>query len=137
MPHECHAIECGAEIAPKLLFCLKHWRMLSKKLKDLIWENYRPGQERDKKPSRAYLFYQRQAVNDVARREGKAPLEEFKSLEQAEAAAALFARLSPAQEPGLASPSVDTVQRSAGRLERGGVAQLSLFPIASSQEPAA
>jgi hypothetical protein len=42
-----------------MLFCLTHWRALPQKIKDAVWREYRPGQERDKKPSLRYLAVQR------------------------------------------------------------------------------
>lgn len=50
---------------PKLLFCLKHWRMTPKKIQLLIWRHYRPGQEIDKRPTREYLEVQQMAVRAV------------------------------------------------------------------------
>jgi hypothetical protein len=35
--------------------CKRHWFMLPKRLRDEIWRTYRPGQERDKKPSAEYM----------------------------------------------------------------------------------
>jgi hypothetical protein len=39
-----------------------HWASLPKRFKDAIWREYRPGQERDKKPSVRYLAVQQAAV---------------------------------------------------------------------------
>jgi hypothetical protein len=54
MKHTCHWPGCHKEILPKLAMCPTHWFRLPKKLRDLIWATYRPGQEVDKKPSEAY-----------------------------------------------------------------------------------
>ena len=35
--------------------CKPHWFRLPKRLRDQIWATYRPGQERDRNPSEAYL----------------------------------------------------------------------------------
>lgn len=35
--------------------CKKHWFMLPKHLRDLIWATYRPGQEITKDPSQEYI----------------------------------------------------------------------------------
>jgi hypothetical protein len=35
--------------------CKKHWFMLPKSLRDLIWGTYRPGQEKDMTPSKEYM----------------------------------------------------------------------------------
>jgi len=53
--------------------CKRHWFMVPKPIRDRIWRHYRPGQERDWKPSRAYLEAAKEAVVAVAQREGKAP----------------------------------------------------------------
>ena len=67
--HRCHARDCDKEIPPKLLFCLRHWRMLPTRLQIRVRATYRPGQEIDKRPSEAYLVAQREAVEYVAIRE--------------------------------------------------------------------
>jgi hypothetical protein len=35
--------------------CREHWFKLPKTLRDSIWQEYRPGQEIDKKPSARYI----------------------------------------------------------------------------------
>ena len=69
MKHTCHAKGCNVEVAPKLLMCIRHWRMVPKTLQAAIWRHYRPGQEIDKQPSEAYLVTQRAAVAAVAAKE--------------------------------------------------------------------
>jgi len=54
-----------------MLFCGKHWRMLSKSAQAVIWREYRPGQERDKNPSARYLVAQAFVVAFVAGKDGK------------------------------------------------------------------
>lgn len=51
--------------------CARHWRMVPRELQRDVWREYRPGQERSKDPSRAYLMAATAAVNAVAEREGK------------------------------------------------------------------
>jgi len=53
--HECHWPDCKTQVKPALWGCLKHWKMLPKELRDLIWATYRPGQERNLNPSPAYV----------------------------------------------------------------------------------
>lgn len=72
MSHTCHAVNCTAEIPPKLFMCAKHWKMVPKKLQVNVWNEYRPGQEVDKRPSLAYLAVQQFAVGEVAAQEGLA-----------------------------------------------------------------
>jgi hypothetical protein len=72
MSHRCHALGCNKEIPPKLLMCLRHWRMVPERLQAEIWRTYRPGQEIDKMPSEAYMEAQRAAISAVAEREAAA-----------------------------------------------------------------
>jgi hypothetical protein len=46
--------------------CKPHWFALSKRLRDAIWREYRPGQENDKRPSARYMAVQRRAVGELA-----------------------------------------------------------------------
>lgn len=71
MKHTCHAEGCDAEVAPKLLMCGRHWRMVPGLLRARVWATYREGQEVDKKPSQAYMEAQRAAIEAVALREGR------------------------------------------------------------------
>lgn len=55
MSHTCHAKGCDRRVPPRMFMCKAHWFRLPKPLRDAIWATYRPGQENDKQPSRAYL----------------------------------------------------------------------------------
>lgn len=66
--HTCHAEGCEVGVAPKLLMCLKHWRMVPKPLQVQVWRHYRPGQENDKRPTAEYLEAARAAIDAVAGR---------------------------------------------------------------------
>lgn len=68
--HKCHALRCTTSVPPKMFMCRKHWYMVPKPLRDLIWHHYRPGQEIDKDPSQAYVQVAVAAVNAVADKEG-------------------------------------------------------------------
>lgn len=67
--HQCHARECSAPCPPSRLMCGRHWRMVPKPVARKVWETYRPGQEVDKRPSRAYLDAADAAVEAVAQAE--------------------------------------------------------------------
>jgi hypothetical protein len=54
-PHSCHWPGCKQQVPPAKWGCAAHWFQLPKELRDLIWSTYRPGQEKDMRPSRAYL----------------------------------------------------------------------------------
>lgn len=62
MSHTCHAHNCTVNVPPRMLMCLKHWKMIPKELQSRIWKTYRPGQEKDKMPSEDYLLVQRACV---------------------------------------------------------------------------
>lgn len=70
MRHACHALGCNAAVPPRMLMCLRHWRMVPKPLQADVWATYRPGQEIDKRPSQDYLTAQQAAIVAVAEREG-------------------------------------------------------------------
>lgn len=69
--HLCHAVACERPVPPAILMCAAHWRMVPGELQREVWRTYRPGQERDKSPSRAYLTALKRAVDVVARQEGR------------------------------------------------------------------
>ena len=71
MKHPCHAEGCEVEVPPRMLMCIKHWRMVPRPLQALVWRHYVPGQEIRKDPTREYLEVQKQAVEIVARLEGR------------------------------------------------------------------
>lgn len=56
-----------------MLMCIKHWRMVSKPLQKKVWAAYVPGQEIRKNPTREYLNVMREAIREVAAKEGRAP----------------------------------------------------------------
>jgi hypothetical protein len=53
--HHCHWPGCKKQVPPAMWGCREHWFKLPKYLRDKIWAAYRPGQEKDMNPSRAYL----------------------------------------------------------------------------------
>lgn len=67
MTHRCHWPGCQRRVPPKMWGCRPHWFALPKVIRDEIWATYRPGQEHDKMPSRAYLEAARKA-EDYARK---------------------------------------------------------------------
>ena len=69
MSHTCHADNCQKNIAPKLFMCLQHWKMVPKDMQNNVWNNYRQGQENDKRPTIAYLKATRLARCFVAFKE--------------------------------------------------------------------
>jgi hypothetical protein len=55
MSHNCHAEGCDIAVPPKMFMCKGHWFQLPPELRNQVWATYRPGQERDKMPSAAYV----------------------------------------------------------------------------------
>lgn len=68
--HVCHAMGCSTIVPPHLLMCAPHWGRVPVPLRRIVWREYRPGQERDKRPSARYLVVQAFVVAIVARAEG-------------------------------------------------------------------
>lgn len=80
MAHTCHARDCTKSVPPKMLMCLKHWRMVPRLEQAAVWATYVPGQEITKDPTNAYLIAAKDAINVVAEKEGKAPLPTLRDL---------------------------------------------------------
>lgn len=53
--HHCHWPGCTKQVPPAMWGCREHWYSLPKNLRDRVWRAYRPGQEKDQRPSRQYL----------------------------------------------------------------------------------
>lgn len=73
MTHHCHATDCNREIKPELFMCAKHWHMVPKELRDLIWHHYKDGQCETKRPSTEYCMVASLAVEAVAEKESRIP----------------------------------------------------------------
>lgn len=66
MNHTCHAHGCNQAVPPRMFMCRAHWFALREQIRAAIWKEFRPGQERDKKPSIRYLCVQQRAVGELA-----------------------------------------------------------------------
>lgn len=64
--HTCHAEGCTARVPPRMFMCRKHWAALDPTIQAAIWREYRPGQEKDKRPSLRYLAVSAYAVGRLA-----------------------------------------------------------------------
>lgn len=73
-PHLCQARGCSERIPPKLLFCSPHWYALPAVLRTTIYKTYHPGQEEGRAPSQEWIDAARQAINYLAKKEGKPPV---------------------------------------------------------------
>ncbi len=69
MSHTCHAKHCRTNVPPRLLMCLKHWKMVPYKLQKQVWAEYVPGQEIRKDPTEEYLDAATAAIDAVALKE--------------------------------------------------------------------
>jgi hypothetical protein len=64
---ECAIATCGAAIPRHLLMCLKHWRMVPKRLGQDVYRTWRNG------PVAEYLKYREQAIAAVEEKTGVKP----------------------------------------------------------------
>ena len=71
--HICHAEGCQVEVLPRLLMCLKHWRLVPRAIQRRVWQEYEPGQEITKDPTPEYLDVMHEAIEAVAFLEGRRP----------------------------------------------------------------
>ena len=56
MSHACHNPNCGLPCPPHLVCHRSEWFALPRPLRTAVWINYRPGQEDDKRPTKAYVI---------------------------------------------------------------------------------
>lgn len=64
--HKCHVPGCERHVDPARLMCGMHWRLVPRALQREVWRTYRPGQEKDKNPSREYLAAATAAIEAVS-----------------------------------------------------------------------
>lgn len=67
--HVCHATNCQLGVPEIKFMCRRHWFLLTKRLRDDIWDNYIPGQEIRKDPSPEYLTAARKAIEYIEKLE--------------------------------------------------------------------
>lgn len=65
--HACHWPGCSAQVPPAMWGCRPHWFMLPPAIRTAIWAAYRPGQEKDMRPSEAYLLAAQDAQAWIAK----------------------------------------------------------------------
>lgn len=71
MAHTCHALGCTKAVPPKMFMCRSHWFSLPKPMREAVWAVYVNGQEIRKDPTPEYLAVTREAIDYVAKREGR------------------------------------------------------------------
>ena len=64
--HTCAARNCDVVVPPSRLMCGRHWRMVPPGLQAAVWRHYRPGQGRDRRPSREYLRAMMAAIRSMS-----------------------------------------------------------------------
>lgn len=65
--HACHWPGCDRQVPPAMWGCRPHWFTLPKDLRNKIWRAYRPGQEKDGKPSEEYVKAAREVQEWIKR----------------------------------------------------------------------
>lgn len=71
--HHCHWPGCTKPVPPKMWGCSQHWFKLPLRLRSLIWDTYRPGQEITKTPSAAYVAAAKEVQAWIDTQEKPAP----------------------------------------------------------------
>ena len=64
--HRCHALGCNKKCPSEFLMCAKHWRMVSARIKQLVFQGYYQSGHHDLVSIAAQL-----AIYDVAIKEGR------------------------------------------------------------------
>lgn len=59
--HPCHWPGCDLRVSPAQWGCRKHWYRLPQGIRNRIWAAFKPGQEKTKTPSAAYIAAAREA----------------------------------------------------------------------------
>lgn len=67
--HTCHAIGCSVDVPEKHLMCMRHWFMVPKNIREQVWATYRPGQEKEKNPTQAWMSGAKAAIQSVRQQE--------------------------------------------------------------------
>jgi len=68
--HTCHAMGCELEVPRSMFMCRKHWFMIPKDMRDMVWALYQPGQEEFKAAVTGnYLDHTHECIQYVAARE--------------------------------------------------------------------
>ncbi len=68
--HRCHARGCLTQVKPEMLMCLRHWRMVPRKVQRAVCHHYRHGQCTDMSPSELWHVAADAAIGFVAQKEG-------------------------------------------------------------------
>lgn len=70
MDHHCHARNCHVPVPRAMLMCKKHWFMVPREIRNLVWMYYQPGQEEGRAtPSRTWHDAADRAIAHVFQKE--------------------------------------------------------------------
>jgi hypothetical protein len=69
--HHCHANDCPMPTPPRLFMCGRHWAMVPRPMQDAVWAAYRAAPKGGRARDARYLTACANAVEHVARAEGK------------------------------------------------------------------
>lgn len=69
--HHCHAVDCPTVVPPIFLMCAAHWLRVPRPIRERVHAEYRPGQEVRKDPSLLWCLAADEAVEHVAKLEGR------------------------------------------------------------------
>lgn len=64
--HHCHWTGCTRQVPPAMWGCRTHWFQLPAAIRNRIWASFKPGQEVNGTPSRAYVEAAREAQEWIA-----------------------------------------------------------------------
>ena len=71
--HTCHWPGCKRQVPPAMWGCREHWFALPADIRARIWRCYRPGQEKDMRPSSEYLEAAKAAQDWILKKEAACP----------------------------------------------------------------
>lgn len=69
--HHCHWPGCQRQVPPAAWGCKEHWFKLPAEIRSKIWNAFRPGQEKDQRPSRQYIDAAREAQEWIAKQQAR------------------------------------------------------------------
>lgn len=78
----CAANGCAAKVDRRYLMCRRHWARVPIAIQRLVYRHFRPGQLEDLRPSRPWYEAAADAVEAVARLEGRDETNTFRRIAQ-------------------------------------------------------
>jgi hypothetical protein len=78
--HHCHANGCPTPTPPRLFMCPRHWAQVPRGMQDAVWAAYKAAPKDGRARDPGYLTACANAVEHVARGEGKAETNSYRRL---------------------------------------------------------